>query len=122
MMAISSELAPPYSLAYVEDPSGGQIPELTKGRRIAATTSCIAVASRCEVDGATAITLGADGEVDPGNRPAFEGSLKTPSLKIAIHSVLLETILQAAVSCDETYFRVWVNDPREPDKIVVGVS
>lgn len=121
-MATSARIAPPNSLVLVADPSGGEIPETMAGSLIASTSSCIAVGCRSDVDGETEFTLGSTREVDPGNRPAFEGKLNTPNRKIAVRSVLGQTILEATVPQQQTTVRVWVNDPKEPDKVIVGIE
>jgi hypothetical protein len=121
-MAKSVKVAPPYSLVLVEDPSGGEIPENVAASLIVSTSSCIAVGCRSDVDGVTEFTLGATREVDPGDHPAFEGEVKTPNRKIAIRSVLGQTILEAPVPQEQTTVRVWVNDPKEPDRVTVGIG
>jgi hypothetical protein len=89
---------------------------------IAATSSCIAVGCRSESDGETEFILGTTGDIDPGLHPAFEGMLKTPNRKVAVRSVLGKTILEATVSELQTKIRVWVNDPKEPDRIIIGIG
>jgi hypothetical protein len=122
-MASSAKTAPPNSLVLVaDDPSRCDIPETMAGSLIAATSSCIAVGCRSEVDDETEFTLGATREVDPGDHPAFEGVLKTPHRKIAIRSVFGQTILEAPVRQEQTTVRVWVNDPKEPDRVTVGIG
>ncbi len=121
-MATSAKVAPPNSVVLVTDPSNGEIPRTLGGSLIAATSSCVAIGCRSEVDGETEFTLGTTREVDPGNRPAFEGELKTPSRKIAVRSVLGQTILEAPVQQEQTTIRVWLNDPKEPDRVIVGIG
>ena len=119
-MSESAKIAPPYSLVLVGDPSGREIPNIVAGSVIASTSSCIAVGCLSEVDGETEFTLGATPDVNPGIDPAFEGKLKTPNRMIAVRSVLHETILEATVPEEQTTVRVWVNDPTEPDKVIIG--
>jgi len=121
-MATSVKIAPPNSVVLVADPSDGEIPDTMGGSLIAATNSCVAVGCRSEADGETEFTLGRTDEVDPGSRPAFEGNLKTPNRKIAVRSVLSKTILEAPVPQQHTTIRVWVNDPKEPDNVIVGIG
>jgi hypothetical protein len=122
MMSKSAKIAPPYSLVLVGDPSGREIPDIVPGSVIASTSSCIAVGCLSEVDGETDFTLGATRDVNPGIDPAFEGELKTPNRTIAIRSVLGQTILEAPVPQEQTTVRVWVNDPKEPDRVTVGIA
>ncbi len=108
-MTLNATIAPPYALIYIEDPSGGENPALDHGAVIAATASCVAVGCQSDVDGPTRFTLGVAREVDPGTRPAFEGRIITPTRMVALRTALLQTILAAPVTHEETYIRVWVN-------------
>jgi hypothetical protein len=121
-MSISARVAPPNSLVLVLDPSGGTIPASLNGELIAATDSCLAIGCRAEDDGETEFILGNSDSIGRGERPAFEGTLKTPSRKIAVRSVLGTMILEMPVPSGETMVRVWVNDPQEPDCITIGIS
>ena len=121
-MATSTKVAPPNSLVLISDPKGGEIPATMKGATIAATASCIAVGCQSDADGVTEFTLGTMHEVDPGDHPVFEGKLSTPNHKVAVRSVTGEIILEASVPQRQTTVRVWVNDPREPDRVIVGVA
>jgi len=121
-MAASTKVAPPNSVALIADPSRAEIPETMGGSLIASTNSCVVVACRSDVDGETEFTLGSTREVDPGDRPAFQGMLKTPGRKIAVRSVLGQTMLEAPVPQDQTKIRIWVNDPKEPDRVIVGID
>src|SRR5712664_4149592 len=97
MMARSAKFAPPNSIVAVIDPSGGEIPDWDAGSRIWSTESCIIVSCLNDTDGETEFTLGISSEVDPGHHPAFEGNIKTPSRKIGIVTVLIQTILEIEV-------------------------
>src|SRR5258708_4202695 len=120
MMSTSAKFALPNSLVLISDPKGGEIPDTMQGAVIASTSSCIAVGCRSEADGETEFTLGTIRQVDPGARPLFEGKLNTPSRKIAVRSVDGQTILETPVPRRQTTVRVWVNDPKEPDRVIVG--
>lgn len=117
-----ARLAPPYSIVAVEDFSGGEPPELIGSSRLVATDSCIAVGTQCEADAETEFRLGTRIEVDPGSPPVFQGSLKTPSRKVVIRSVLGDVILQMPVLGAETTISIWTNHPTAPDQIIVGVE
>jgi hypothetical protein len=117
----SVKTAPPNSLVLIEDPSGGNVPASMAGSLVASTMSCIAVGCKSEADGETEFRLGAVGEVDPGNRPVFQGALETPTRKVSLRTVLGHTILEMPVAGKQTTVRVWANDPKEPDEIIVGV-
>jgi len=121
-MATSTKAAPPYSIILVEDPSGGEVPSSIRGELISSTRSCIAVGCRSSSDGDTEFVLGPTAEADPGSPPAFSGSLETPNLKVIIRDVEGRIILECRTSSLDTNLRIWVNDPVEPDKIVVGIE
>ncbi len=122
-MVDSAKVAPPYSLVIIEDPSGGEVPDTMPAKLcIASTDSCIAVGCLAEVDGETAFTLGEAADVNPGFQPAFDGRLKTPSRKVSLQTVERHTILEAPVQQQETRVRVWTNDPKRPDEVIVGIG
>lgn len=120
-MTTSTRIAPPNSLVLVEGSQGGEIPTSMQQSLIAATDSCIAIGCRAEDDGETEITLGPSGKVDIGKRPAFEGSLQTPTRKVTVRTVHGVTLLEMSVPTKETKLKIWVNDPSEPDRIAVGI-
>jgi hypothetical protein len=74
------------------------------------------------VDGETELALGAGTVVNPGEPPAFEGKLETPRRWLEISSVLGDSILMTPVLQHETAVRIWVNDPKEPDRVIVGIE
>ena len=121
---ISAKVAPPYSLVIVEDAGGGSFPdpETLRHSPIVATDSCIAIGCLMAQDGETEITLGPTRQVDSGSPPAFQGTLNTPTGRVAVRTVLLTTILEMSVPLPTTAIRVWVNHPTEPDKVIVGVE
>ncbi len=120
-MTSAIKIAPPYSLIFIADSGGGEIPDRID-RPITSTDSCIMVCCRADVDGDTEFTLGATHDVDPGDPPIFHGKLKTPNYRIVLHTAEDETILQATVPRRETIVRIWVNHPSQPDRVIVGVG
>jgi hypothetical protein len=121
-MAKSAKIAPPNSLILIEDLGGGEIPASMGESLVVSTDSCIAVGCRSDIDGDTQFTLGETQEVDPGGHPIFRGMLNTPNRRIALISVIGQVILEAPVPQQQTIVRVWVNDPSEPDHVVVGIG
>jgi hypothetical protein len=121
-MAASKRVAPPYSVVLISDSGGGKIPDGMRGQLIVATNSCVAVGCLSEVDGETEFVLGASAEVSPGEPPTFEGKLRTPGRRLEISSVLGDSILMTPVSQSETVVRIWVNDAKEPDRVIVGIE
>jgi hypothetical protein len=53
--------------------------------------------------------------------PVFQGAIATSTRKISLRTVLGHTILEMPVAEEKTMVHVWVNDPKEPDKNIVGV-
>jgi hypothetical protein len=75
-----------------------------------------------EQDGETEITFGIDGEVNPSGQPAFEGSIDTPSRRVALLAVPLKHLLAVPVESTRTRVRVWTNHTTEPDRVRIGLS
>jgi hypothetical protein len=121
-MAKSTKIAPPNSLILIEDSGGGEIPASMGGSLVASTDTCIAVGCRSDIHGDTQFTLGETHDVDPGGYPTFRGMLKTPNRRIALMSVIGQVILEVPVPQQHTIVRVWVNDPSEPDHVIVGIG
>lgn len=121
-MTTSMKTAPPNSLVLIVDASSGEIPKSMQGSLISSTESCIAVGCQSEIDGETEFTLGASQDIDPGSHPDFEGELRTPSRKVVVRSVLGQTMLEMPVAGQKTKVRVWVNDSREPNSVIIGVA
>lgn len=119
----SKLIRPVNSLLFIADPAGGEeVPEWVRGELILSTSSCISVGCYPEQDGPTEIVLGKASEVDPGGNPAFEGDLETPGGAITISTVDNEKVLEMKVTGARTHVRVWINHPRWPDKVTVGVE
>lgn len=122
MMTLRARLAPPNSLIFISDPYGGSAPYPKRGATVLATSSCISVACLMSQDGETEVTLGPADEIAPGHVPAYDGELETPHRVVTISTVEGEAVLEASVPERSTRVRVWVNRPREPDVIKVGLA
>lgn len=119
-MSTSATIRPVNSLVFVSDPRGGEVPEWIRDELILSTSSCISIGCYPEQDGPTTVILGPSWQVDPGDRPAFDRSLETPSRAIIVSTVERETILEAKVPETRTRVRIWLSHPRWPDKVIVG--
>lgn len=119
---IRARYAPPNSIVAISDPSGGEIPIPPESSRIAATSSFLVVGCLSFMDGETEFTLGNREEVDPGKPTAFDGTLETPSRAIQVATVFDEVLLRADVPSDRTRVRVWTNDPKWPDRVIIGLG
>jgi hypothetical protein len=121
-MSKSVRTAPPNSLLFISDADGGDTPEITRGSRLWATPTCIAIGCHPFMDGETEVILGASRDVDPKSSPAFEGLLSTPNRIVVVSTVERETLLSATVPNKSTRVKVWTNDPKTPDKVIVGLE
>lgn len=122
MMATSICTAPSNSLVGISDVRKGVVPESMPESGIAATESCILVTCYPEIDGETRITLGPAIDVDPGDAPAFDGQLMTPSGIVRVVTIDWKPLLEAPVSDANTRIRIWRNHPQFPDQIIVGLD
>jgi hypothetical protein len=121
-MSASRKIRPVNSLIFISDPAGGVIPEWIRDALILSTSSCISVGCYPEQDGPTEVILGGAQEVDPGFPPAFDRDLETPHRAVIVSTVERNTILQSKVTTMRTRVRIWVNHPRWPDKVIVGLG
>lgn len=112
-------LSPPNSLVLVMDHKFGKLPDSIRGRLAASTDSCVALGTLSEVDGKTTITLTDEFDGIEGMSAAFDGVLLTPNQELSVCSVMNEKLLTINVSEERTHTQVFVNNEREPDKIVV---
>jgi hypothetical protein len=120
IMNSKTKIRPVNSLVFVSDPDGGSAPVPMRGKMILSTPSCISVRCYPEQDGPTEIILGKARDVTPGQQPAFEGELETPSCSVVVSTAERETVLEAVVSKTRTLVRIWLSDPRWPDRVIIG--
>lgn len=112
--------APPNSLLFVSDPRGGMPPYPAEGEGVLGNEFCVLITCYPSQDGETAVTLGPAREVDPGNRPAFDGVLQTPNRTLVVTTVGDETLLKEGVPTAMTRVRAWTNRSSMPDRIIIG--
>ncbi len=70
------------------------------------------------MNGETTIKLG-EALAPLGGELVFDGVLETPGLQIAVSDSGATTLLSMRVQTARTHVRVWVNDPSEPDIILI---
>lgn len=121
-MVKSVKIAPPNSLLFISDPNGGEAPDPVRGAPVLSTPSCISVACLMWQDGETEVSLGSDVKVDETRIAAFDGMLETPNRSVIVSTVEGDTVLEAHVPRTRTHVRVWVNRPREPDKVTIELQ
>jgi hypothetical protein len=66
--------------------------------------------------------LGQANDVDPGDPPAFDGQLATPTGIVRVVTIDWKPLLQASVSAVNTRIRIWKNRPRFADQITIGLE
>jgi hypothetical protein len=123
-MSHSITIAPENSLIVISDiqkPKGG-VPDAPLPDGITATEFDILVACYPEVEGDTKITLGQASDIDPGYAPAFDGQLATPGRVVRITDVGWKSLLETPVSSQNTRIRIWKNNVRFADEIIIGVE
>jgi hypothetical protein len=115
-------ISPPNSQLFISDKNGGVVPDFLPHPAVLSTPSGITFICFPEQDGPTEITLGAVSEVHPGTPPTFEGSLETPSRAIIVSTVEWKKVLEAEVPQATTHVRIWLNHPKWPDKVIIGLG
>ncbi len=73
-------------------------------------------------DGETLVLLGPATELDPGEPPAFDGMLDTPNRAVVVSTVERQTVLETRVPGTRTRVSIWVDEPVEADKVIVGLG
>lgn len=125
MTTTTIKLAPPNSLIFVSGLDGGVMPDpedIAQVAGIVATESCIAVCCLAEMDGVTEFTMGPACEVGSNSKPAFDGTLATPSRAVVVSTVEWRRLMEADVPTDETRLRIWTNRRSEPDRVIIGLG
>ena len=127
-MMNSLNIRPPNSIVFICDPvflsdlSRGTIPVLESGSALAATESRISIACASEQDLPTEITFGPARDVAPEGAPIFDAQLETPSRTVNLATVDQDAVVSSSVTEARTRVRIWVNHPKEPDKVVVCIG
>lgn len=117
-----ARVAPPNSLLVISDRDGWTPPRFEPGVLILSSSSCITVGCRMFADGETLVLLGPAAELDPGEPPAFDGMLDTPNRAVVVSTVERDIVLETSVPDTRTRVRIWVDEPVEPDKVIVGLG
>lgn len=123
-MIVTKRLAPPNSVLLVMDQATGEPPQKMDGV-VAATASCVAIGTLCEVDGETLVEVSDEGtsrEVLSETERAFRGVIATPSRRVLVCTAALTPVAELPVSADAATVEVWTNDRSEPDRVVILVG
>jgi hypothetical protein len=118
-------VAPPNSLIVVMDRTRPEIPATMAGKPIASTSSCVAVSTLSELDGATRVILTDEHCAEylgEKVRSVFRGTLETPSRTLSICTILDQVLLEITTLSTLTNIEILSNKEREPTLIVVAVG
>jgi hypothetical protein len=122
MNARAIKIAPPNSVVLLSDVSGGDIPDSMRGVVVVATPTCIAVGCVSEADEPTEFVLAPLSELERSDEPVHMSRIQTPNRRVVLRTVLGLELLGLPVDTQSTEVKVWVNDPFEPDKVVIGLA
>lgn len=111
----------PYSLLYISDFDGGELPEPNDGS-IWFTQSCIAVSCVAFSDSATEVIFGWARELDRSDAPAFDIDLDIPSRRVLLSTAEDDAIFSEDIHGTEIRVRIWLNRTVEPDIVTVGLG
>jgi len=121
-MQNSATVRPVNSLVFISDTRGGEVPEWIRDKLILSTATCISVSCYPEQDGPTTVCLGPLWQVELDEQSAFDGFLETPNRAVIVSTVDQKTVVEAKVPKTRTHVRIWVNHPRWPDKVTIGLE
>jgi hypothetical protein len=118
----STMISPPNAILLIMDPGNAEavIPQSMNDGLVAATRSCVVVGTQAFVDGETAVSLCFDWEGPPEDlMRVFDGSVLTPQRKLAVMTSELETVLERDVEQSEVSISIWVDDLKNPARVIV---
>ncbi len=113
-------IAPPNSMFFFEDPSGGKSPEIESSEiSIWSTRSCIIIGCLSFVDGETELIVSDSPSDVASTTTAFDGVLDTPSRVIEVSTSEGKILACHDVRSHFTRVRAWTDHPTEPEHILV---
>ena len=118
MPILEKKLAVQNGAVFVSDPTHRDVTLPPVEKPVTASSSCICIATKHEVDGDTTIRLASRFD-QPSGSMIFDGNLETPGQRVEISGVGLESLLEMAVPDRTTRITVWTNHPDWPDLILV---
>jgi hypothetical protein len=68
------------------------------------------------------VKLGPLWQVERDEQPIFSGYLETPNRVVTVLTVDEQVVVEAKVPNLRTQVRIWVNHPRWPDEVIIGVE
>jgi hypothetical protein len=118
----SISLRVPNAVFFVTGLDAPEMPKIEREGTVWSTSSCVAIGCTPDVDGETRIAIGSPGQLSVTGKLVLDSHLPTPSRLVRFNIVPGKTILEQEVSGTTTRVRVWVNDPKEPNDITIGLG
>jgi hypothetical protein len=123
---MEAKLAVPNAILFVFDPSnkGAIVPQYDSSSPVAATSSCVSVATLADVDGDVTVRLL---QLPNNSHPAgliqvFDDQIETPGRVLSVVTSQFDRILETGVPSPVTRITIAVDDPKSPAVISVNAS
>jgi hypothetical protein len=113
---------PPNAVVLVEGSEKSDVPEAMAGRIVAATSNCLAIGPRSEIEGVTTIRVTDEPVLDQSLAEAFAGYLTVDGGRVVVGRVTGEVYATMPAPDGRTSRRVLVNDLDEPDLVLVAID
>ena len=122
-MTVQVRVAPSNSLIFISDTAEFWPTYNVDATPIVANDKCVSVVCLMWQDGETDVTLGLAAALGAQTAaPDFDGFIETPSYKVMVSTVEHDVILTCDVPETRTRVRIWLNRPKEPDDVVIGLG
>jgi len=122
-MFVQVRIAPSNSLIFISDSAKFWATDIVDATLIVANDKCISVGCLMWQDGETEVMMALVADFRARTAaPDFDGVIDTPSGTVMVSTVEHDVILTHAVATPRTRVRIWVNDPREPDEVLIGLG
>lgn len=121
-MVVSGDFYLPNGMIFVKDSAPSLVPISYKNRVFLHNSTCISIRAKHEQEGKCRITFGAVGAVAPPLEPDFQQTIEVPTGTLIIMLVPRVTVLSLPTEATRVKVSVWLNDPNEADRVVIGVE
>jgi len=119
---IKTRVRPPGSFLVVAGDIYAPMPEFPdQEERIWANEWCVGVGTLSEVDGETEIVV-TDNPKSESLPLVFDGVIAAPDRCVTVSDAYLLEVARVQLRGDRARIKIWTNDPREPDRIVIAVT
>lgn len=121
-MKIDKDIRAAGSFVVIADDLFADMPKFVDGpRRLWSNSACVGVGTLVDADGVTNLQI-SDGEFETTLPLVFEGQITSPSGRVGVSDANLVEFGAVQVVGPSAHIRVWANDPREPDKILISIT